>query len=186
MYVHYRLSDNTPFYVGKGSGNRVYTCQHRNTYWVHTKNKHGLKVEIVFDGLTEDEAFQCEKDTILEFSYFGYKLTNLTSGGEGASYKRSEETKRRMSIAFRGRQHSSETRNKIGKSRKYPTGLDNVKADKNIYHFTRISDGVVFIGTRSDLCTTFNLKTALVGGLFKTKKRKIACGWKLTEETHAN
>ena len=42
--------------------------------------------------MTEDEAFQCEIDTILEFKYFGYPLTNLTHGGDGVSgYKRTPE-----------------------------------------------------------------------------------------------
>jgi len=181
VYVHYRLSDNTPFYVGKGSGKRAWLQARRNPYWVATKNKYGLRVEIVFNNLSEEEAFQCERDTILEFKYFGYKLTNLSSGGEGASYKRTPETRQRMSKAFTGRKLSLETKRKIGQSRVYPKGLENTNADPNTYTFVRISDGLLFTGTRTELCNNFHLKVTLINGLFKAKKRKTACGWQLNE-----
>lgn len=97
VYIHRRADDNLPFYVGKGRAERAWKFNERNKFWNNTKNKHGIIVEIVFDGLTEYEAFQCEIDTILEFTYFGYPLTNLTSGGEGLSgYKPSEDHCKRM------------------------------------------------------------------------------------------
>lgn len=97
VYVHRRLPDNLPFYVGKGCGDRAWKFNERNKFWVNVKNKHGVIVEIVFDNLDENTAFQCEKDTILEFSYFGYPLTNLTEGGEGVSgYVRDDEWRRKI------------------------------------------------------------------------------------------
>lgn len=187
LYVHYRESDGTPFYVGKGSGKRAWTTQHRNKFWENTKNKHGIKVEILFDGLSEEETFQCERDAILEFTYLGYKLTNLTPGGEGASYKRSLETRIKMGNASRGRKYSDEIKRKIGQSRTYPKGIENSNSDKESYSFIRISDGLIFTGTRIDLCSTFDLKTTLINGLFKSRKRNIACGWKLNERVeHGN
>ena len=92
VYIHRRADDNLPFYVGKGRLDRAWKFYERNKYWNNTKEKHGVVVEIVFENLTEDEAFQCEIDTILEFKYFGYPLTNLTHGGDGVSgYKRTPE-----------------------------------------------------------------------------------------------
>lgn len=87
VYIHRRTSDNLPFYVGKGKDRRAweFNKKARNEYWHMVENKHGVIVEIVFDNLTEQEAFQIEKDTILEFEYFGYPLTNITRGGEGSS-----------------------------------------------------------------------------------------------------
>ena len=67
--MHRRVSDNLPFYVGKGKDKRAWNFHKRSAFWNNTKNKHGVFVEIVFDGLTEDEAFQCEKDTIPELEY---------------------------------------------------------------------------------------------------------------------
>lgn len=114
VYVHRRLSDNKPFYVGKGKGNRAYSLSGRNDYWKNTAKKHGFSVELVFEELNEEDAFQCEKDTILEFKYFGYPLTNLTDGGEGTSgYKQSAETRKLISDSITGLKRSDETKQKI-------------------------------------------------------------------------
>lgn len=92
VYLHRRKTDNKVFYVGKGKGNRAYSSSNRNKYWCNTKNKHGLNVEIIFDNLSEKEAFQVEIDTIMELKYFDHPLTNMTEGGEGLSgFKWSEE-----------------------------------------------------------------------------------------------
>lgn len=98
VYVHRKLSNNEPFYVGKGKGRRAYEFSGRNSHWTNVKNKHGVKVEVVFDGLTEDEAYQLEIDTILEFRHFGYPLTNKTSGGRGIlGLKHKEDSKTKIS-----------------------------------------------------------------------------------------
>lgn len=92
VYVHRRADDNLPFYVGKGRKQRAWNFYSRNAYWNNTEKKHGVIVELVFENLTEEEAFQCEVDTILEFKYFDYPLTNLTVGGDGVSgYKQTPE-----------------------------------------------------------------------------------------------
>ena len=126
VYVHRRADDNLPFYVGKGHKGRAWNFYARNKFWQNTKNKHGIIVELVFENLKEDEAFQCEIDTILEFKYFGFPLTNLTAGGEGVSgYRPTEEQRKRAGIIrknsvkfkegtkraaekLRGRKHSKE------------------------------------------------------------------------------
>jgi len=98
VYLHRRASDNKVFYVGKGKGKRAYSTFGRNDRWNKTAKKHGLIVEIVFDNLEETEAFQVERDTILEMKYFGYPLVNMTNGGDGISgFKHSVETKRKQS-----------------------------------------------------------------------------------------
>lgn len=124
VYLHRRASDNKVFYVGKGKDKRAFDKNNRSKYWKAVKNKHGLIVEIVFDSLTEEEAFQCEKDTILEMKYFCYPLVNHTDGGEGTSgmkqspetvakrvsknlgQKRTEESKKAISDALTGRKFS--------------------------------------------------------------------------------
>jgi hypothetical protein len=106
VYVHYKISDNKPFYVGKGKGRRAWSLAGRSTYWNNVKSKHGYNVEIVFENLTEEEAFQCEIDSILEFKYFGFDLVNFTNGGEGTSgVKQSSET-----IAKRVSKNTGKTR----------------------------------------------------------------------------
>jgi hypothetical protein len=60
-YLHRRESDNKPFYIGKGLGKRAWAHRGRNDYWARTVAKHGLKVEIVAEWKTEEEAFEHEK-----------------------------------------------------------------------------------------------------------------------------
>ena len=100
IYIHRKASDNTPFYVGKGRKGRAWTISGRSKHWNNTVNKHGLIVDIVFEGLTEEDDFQCEIDTILELKYFGYALVNLTNGGEGVSgFKQSDGHKKRAALS---------------------------------------------------------------------------------------
>lgn len=80
VYVWYRKSDNTPFYVGKGMEKR-YSCLHnRNKYFHNTLKKHGGYSVKIKENLTEDEALDLEKELIKEYRKV-FKLTNLVDGG---------------------------------------------------------------------------------------------------------
>ena len=94
--MHRRATDNKVFYVGKGKGKRANWVYERNPRWTRTYKKHGLVVEIVFDGLSEQEAFELEIQTIAEMRYhFGDTLCNMTDGGDGASgYKATDEARK--------------------------------------------------------------------------------------------
>ena len=137
VYEHIRLDNNTCFYVGKGKGNRAYELD-RNDFHDNISNSYGHAVVIVKDNLTEEEAFELERDTIEDYVFTlgygidieGYKnrendefLTNLTFGGEGSSgFKHSEETKRKISESHKGIKLSEETKQKLSeanKERKY-------------------------------------------------------------------
>ena len=99
VYLHRRATDNKVFYVGKGKKKRAWNIYGRNDRWCKTYLKHGLIVEIVFDNLTEYEAFEVEKDTILEMRYFGYPLCNMTDGGEGSNgYKYTQADREKASL----------------------------------------------------------------------------------------
>lgn len=92
VYLHRRSTDGRVFYVGKGTRKRANFFHDRNQYWQKTAKKHGVEVEIVFDGLCESDAFEEERNVIAELRYFGEPLTNMTDGGEGSTgYKFSEE-----------------------------------------------------------------------------------------------
>lgn len=82
-YMHSRESDNKPFYIGKGQGKRAWVCKGRSDHWNRTVSKHGLKVDVIAKWETEQEAFEHEKFLISCFRDIGYKLVNLTSGGDG-------------------------------------------------------------------------------------------------------
>ncbi len=107
-YVYeYIRPDGTPYYIGKGSGNRAFI----------RKNKRGRPIDndmirFIKKNLSEGEALELEKKLI---KYYGRKdlgtgiLINLTDGGEGISNP-SSETRYKMSLAKRN--ESKETRNK--------------------------------------------------------------------------
>jgi hypothetical protein len=105
------LDKNEPFYIGIGSDEeykRASTNTRRNKHWINI-SKFGYEVDILFDGLTWDEACVKEKEFI---SLYGRKdknkgsLCNLTDGGDGCLGRIvtfSEESKRKMSEARKGK-----------------------------------------------------------------------------------
>lgn len=99
--------DQTPFYAGKGQGNRAYKAHHNGGRVLYPpKDKSRI---LVFSTLNEAEAFESEVALI---ELFGRKdngtgcLRNLTDGGENPpnhrGKKRSEETLRKMRAAQQG------------------------------------------------------------------------------------
>ena len=116
----YLREDRTPYYVGKGKGNRIYSTSRRN-------NPPKDKSRIIFlkQNLTEEEAFRHE---IYMIAVLGRKdlgegiLHNRTNGGEGPSGAIiSDETRRRMSEAHKGRNVSEETKIKLSVASKNPS-----------------------------------------------------------------
>jgi hypothetical protein len=115
FYVYLWLrEDNTPYYVGKGRGKRAFV-KHR----VGEFPKSRVLIRDVFD---EKEAFEME---IFLIQFYGRKdlgtgcLRNLSFGGEGAAGSpRSEETRRKISIASAGRKHSEESIQKMREAKK--------------------------------------------------------------------
>lgn len=99
VYLHRRASDGKVFYVGKGRNKRAWSKSERNDRWNKTYRKHGLIVDIAFESLSEDEAFELEVQTILEMRHcYEDTICNITNGGEGASgYKHTDEAKERFS-----------------------------------------------------------------------------------------
>lgn len=117
VYLHRRKTDNKVFYVGKGKGKRANSRHGRSDWWKRTVEKHGRVVDIVFDNLSEEDAFQCERDTILEFRYFGHPLVNMTDGGEGMSgHKPSAETLSKRAEKLRGKKRTPEQCKRISES----------------------------------------------------------------------
>jgi hypothetical protein len=114
VYQHIRLDENSIFYVGKGHKSRHIEKSNRNNYWHNVVNKAGFVSEILFDNLDEELSLLVEMELIDKYRRLGYKLVNLTDGGEGVSgYKHTEETKQLLGEMNKNRVISDETRKKI-------------------------------------------------------------------------
>ena len=124
----YLREDRTPYYIGKGKGNRVY----RRRYKGINPPKDKSRIIFLKQNLTEEEAFRHE---IYMISVFGRKdlgtgiLHNRTNGGEGSSgVVRSDEYIRKLSVRTKGKNNpnygkiaSEETRRKISEGTKNPS-----------------------------------------------------------------
>lgn len=202
VYVHRRASDNLPFYVGKGKDKRAWNFHHRSAFWNNVKQKHGIIVEIVFENLSENEAFQCEKDTILEFRHFGYPLVNLTDGGEGpAGRKFSEQSRKRMSEAQRTSLRVKAAREKVSaqrrgvsvgrrpktsiamrgqeKSASHRQAVAESKRCKIMYTFQNTVTLQRFTGTRFEFQEFTGINRKLVSCLFGKSPARVSKGWRL-------
>lgn len=86
VYLHKDKANGTPFYVGKGKGGRASQTARRNSRWrakVETL-KDGLEVEVVSENLTEEEAYDLERELIGKYGKLSDGtgvLVNKTSGG---------------------------------------------------------------------------------------------------------
>ena len=121
FYMRSRDSDigkaGTPYYVGKGKNYRAYK-NHGTVPLPKDKNN----IVFVLNNLTEEQAFQNEIDFI---SWYGRVdsgngiLRNLTDGGDGASgWIPSEETRRKLSEANKGKIRSEEHKRKYREAKK--------------------------------------------------------------------
>ena len=114
----YLREDKTPYYIGKGKGERIYK---KGSGEVNPP-KDKSRVIYLKQNLTEEEAFRHE---IYMIDVFGRKdlgtgiLRNKTNGGEGVSgWVPSEETKIKMSESGKVKIFSEEHRRKLSESGK--------------------------------------------------------------------
>ena len=108
VYEHWRLDKDECFYVGKGKGDRAYRRNNRGSHWVNIVAKlerigSGYEIKMVAVGLSEQEAFNLEKERI-SFWRDIVDLANKTDGGDGVSgLKMSDEAKQKMRLAKLGK-----------------------------------------------------------------------------------
>jgi hypothetical protein len=123
VYVHLRKDTMTPFYVGKGSGDRAFSTDGRNSYWLRVAKKYGYVVDLIGSNLQESDAFELERKTITSYRAQGFNLCNMTDGGEGLSNP-SLETRQKIAQSMKGNQRTKgqkrglETRQKMSAARK--------------------------------------------------------------------
>ena len=153
VYQHIRLDRNEVFYVGIGSDSRnqrAFNKLNRTKFWKSVLAKTEIKVEILKENISWDDACKLEKQLIKKY---GRKdlglgtLVNLTDGGDGANgCKRTDEHKKILSERMKGKKLSlgikrtAEHKNKISqqmKGKRYALGLKRTDEHKR-----KISEGV--------------------------------------------
>ena len=124
-YAHYTPQGRL-FYIGKGQRGRAFSFYQRGSHWNNVVDKYGKpEAQILAHWETEKEALDHEVLLISCFKDMGYKLTNLTDGGEGSSgFKHSQESIAKIakvktekpSKYWLGKPRSQETKDKISKA----------------------------------------------------------------------
>ena len=132
VYEHIRPDTNKVFYVGKGSGTRLNSLKDRNKHWQNVVNKVGFKAIKVVEHDSEELILLAEIERIDQLRKLGFKLVNVTDGGQGISgLKHSEESKRKMSESRKyivPHKHTEETKQRI---REAATGVVFTEERKN-------------------------------------------------------
>lgn len=149
VYIH-KKPDGTPFYVGKGAGNRAYQFAKRTQWHKNIVAKYG-KENIIIEithCIDEDQAFDLEKVYIKQLRDSGICLVNLTDGGEGVTglirgaqtpdHKIKNANAKRGNTFRRGSTHTPES---IKKMRKAHLGKTMTDAQKKAYSLRKLGVG---------------------------------------------
>jgi len=110
VYAHMKISDGSPFYIGKGKGYRAFS-KYRSIWWKKTASKNGFDVLFLEKNLSEKDALDREVYWINKIGRItdGGTLVNMTDGGESLAGKKNP---------MYGKKHTKNSKDKISATRK--------------------------------------------------------------------
>lgn len=173
VYVHFNKQTGDPFYVGKGQKRRAYNTSKRSKYWKSIVSKYGYEIEIIEQNLSEIDSFNKEIYWIAQFKVWGFKLANMTDGGDGIrtgyKFKKIDGVKRKynriapypkgMVSPFKNKHHTEEAK-KIQKEKAIgrPSGFKGKSrkhTDKELEKMRIKSTGRTYSDERNDKIKKF-------------------------------
>ena len=104
VYEHiYASGENkgVAFYIGKGTGTRIYSNSSRSEKWHNIKNKYGVECRKIKENLTNSEACALE---VLIISLIGIEnLCNFSLGGDSGAFglKLTSEQRKQKGLIFK-------------------------------------------------------------------------------------
>ncbi|MCY3853819.1 MAG: hypothetical protein OXF77_00900 [Thaumarchaeota archaeon] len=171
IYTHYYASGSNkgkPFYVGKGTKQRITTKHCRSKYWTNIVNKYGFETKIIAKFTNEIEAYTYEILEILYLKSEGYKLCNISVGGLGASsgtdnamYGRKGKLspmwgKKRPDLVIKNKQRTGHKNPMYGKTGKLNPMWGKKRPDLVIRNKQRIGVKNPNFGKKNEFLTNFN------------------------------
>ena len=126
VYQHRRKDTNEVFYIGVGKIKyRAIALGGRNKDWQDIYKNIGIEVDVLFEGISKEDAYIVEKGLIESYGIMDLgtgNLVNRTNGGCGSrGYKHSEQTKllwSKQRTNVKRKPHSEETKLKMSKAAK--------------------------------------------------------------------
>lgn len=192
VYRHIRLDKNIPFYIGIGNKKFFYRAfefdfKKRNKIWSNIYKKTNIKVEIIFDNLSKEEAKIKEQEFIKLYGRLDLKtgtLCNLTDGGDGIwNCKISEQTKLKLSKQKLGeknpqfgKKQSPETiqkkinslkgqkRNELTKQKQSLSSIKSGQAKKTLVYNFETKELIGVYHSLSEACRNVNLNPQKYSG----------------------
>jgi hypothetical protein len=172
VYAHYKPGSDTPFYIGKGFGNRKNEKFGHTKWWHNVVKKHGYEIRMVAEHLTEEQALWLEVHQIAAWGRADLgkgPLVNLTNGGEGSSgVIMSEENRQKLSKRQKGKKYPPEFGAAISKRQKGRKVSDETKRNmsKAVKKRNMVGERNPFFGK-----THTEETKKKIGAFFKGKKR---------------
>lgn len=182
IYEHIREDLNTPFYVGKGSGNRCFSKQ-RSKKWKEITSKVNYKVNIIAKYNNENVALEVERKLQLKYENQGIELCNLTICGLKGTYNyhHTKEAKIKISNKTKELWKNEKFRSIIKPKLK---GLNNGFSDKSIYNFYHSIYREISC-TQYELRNKYNLSNSHLSQIVNNKRLSHK-GWKLLTNKNIN